>query len=361
MHVLLDVPLLMHGPCEPESSDEEIRPPLYPLALIGSAMLTNPFARAINIEQVLRFQKLVAAFSAALLFWLMIRRQSRPVFAFVVICYLILAPVFSGAMDRSLWIHDTAYSVTLLLFLIWTHERAFKTRSIPSILLAALALGVALGFRSEFLYFAVCLLPLWFFTGTRPRRAFLIHALAIAGVLIGWGVYNWQANGKFVVTRTQGPQNLVEGLGGYQSSLPFSNHDAYAWLSAQLKARNIPPHGTQADRFLSSQFWRLVRQYPGAALSVWGRRAADVLKTFIPLGWFFPAIWLLSLPEAWRRRKEAPVFMIAAVLFVPWFLMVSILTFNSYAIYPLTFLTAPLVPMALIPWRSKSETGQNLS
>jgi hypothetical protein len=115
---------------------------------------------------------------------------------------------------------------------------------------------------------------LWILWQKLPWLKIILAALWLSigfGIpIFGWGFYNLQTHGVFVITSTSGGNGLWEGLGELPNEYGYVLDDAYAgeWVTSL----GIEWHSVEADRFFKQQYLRAWQEHPDFVLKVIWRR-----------------------------------------------------------------------------------------
>ncbi len=168
------------------------------------------------------------------------------------------------------WPHSFAGS--FIVFGILLLDRSLRTKSATIGLIAGVAFGVALYFRSEFLYLPLFIAVLSLFARFAPKslpsipaRPVLACAVAAWAVLIPWSIHYYKQSGHFSLTASQRGIVAFISLGQLPNN-PWGAiyQDEYAYDYLRSQGINLQPQSDSGDRILFTEFKRRVKAHPVA-------------------------------------------------------------------------------------------------
>ena len=235
----------------------------YPMWGYSFVLLALPRYDLVAIPQVL-----LGTLAATLLF-LELRREMPSPRHRVALTLLFIAAIPWYLLHSVKWPQSFAGSLVVLGLVALV--RALRASSLVLGGVAGALLGLALYFRSEFLYLPLFLIVLVASSRLHPRMArFPIAPVAVSAVvawvvLIPWAIHYHQETGRFSLTASQRGIVAFISLGqlpGNPWGVQYLDEDAYDWLTAQ--GITVPPQSDSGDRVLFDEFKRRVRSEPVA-------------------------------------------------------------------------------------------------
>jgi hypothetical protein len=197
-----------------------------------------------------------------------------------------------------------SFAASFVVFGILLLDRSLRTNSTSIGLIAGVVLGVALYFRSEFLYLPLFIAVLSVFARFAPKslpcipvRPVLACAIAAWSVLIPWSIHYYKQTGHFSLTASQRGIVAFISLGQLPSNpwgAVFQDEYAYDYLRSQ--GINFQPQSDSGDRILFTEFKRRVKAHPIAFVK---KMAWNGLSTLV--SGFYSGDILLS---AEQQRQE---------------------------------------------------------
>jgi hypothetical protein len=197
-----------------------------------------------------------------------------------------------------------SFAASFVVFGILLLDRSLRTKSTGIGLVAGVALGVALYFRSEFLYLPLFIAVLSAFARFAPKslpcipvRPVLACAIAAWSVLIPWSIHYYKQTGHFSLTASQRGIVAFISLGQLPSN-PWGAvyQDEYAYDYLRSQGINLQPQSDSGDRILFTEFKRRVKTHPIAFVK---KMAWNGLSTLV--SGFYSGDILLS---AEQQRQE---------------------------------------------------------
>jgi len=230
----------------------------------------------------------------------MLSRKSTVVAMWIVALFLPWHAVFTSAYSAP----AIAVGLMLTTFGFLVRYLAQATTGFGTLLLAAVAFGLCLNFRSDYFAFGLIVAVLLLVASTNLKRGVFSASLwlIISGaMLVPWMLYTQHAVGRPLITSTNTGHVLFLSWGDLPDN-PWGIHvsDDDPVMQAELQqhfGRPITSLNAESDRYLKARFLEMVREQPGLYLRRLGLQSRNLL-----LGGFFPGVWDQDFRERVRAR-----------------------------------------------------------
>lgn len=267
---------------------EIYRPPLFPAFVAFSFWLGGAERFSVGLMQAL-----FDTASVALIYALTRRLFHRSGVA-------LLAAGLYAIYPEAVALTRQFYTETLFNFLIlatfYLLVRFTPTRARAPLLVAGIVFGFAALTRELVLYFALVVIPVWFFISAGGlKRAPLLQTAAFGAglllVLIPWSARNYSLEGRFVPIATEGEKNILQ-----------DNLKARARIECGTKS-NRPDAAVIKCIPYPAMSRQMLKQAPaGERMSVAIRGALEVISKY-PFAWLnakLEPLTLLWAPPNWK-------------------------------------------------------------
>ena len=347
-------------PCLPEkdNSPNFTRPPGYAMVLAATFKIFSTeryiYARVL--------QAVVDSFGCLVLYLLVMHMSTVRIAKISAFFYALFPPIIACAVR----VIPDAYVTSLYIFIMYFFVKAIISDKNRYYVIAGIVTGIAGYFRTEFVLF-----PIFLGLGILLYKKSILKTIAgvcvmfcvMLVVLLPWGIRNYNATGRFMITSTGTGMTLWAGIGeypnkwgaicsdaeqdriartqGFANSLTPEANEYFAkkWLSAVQEdpifyltevARRIPPSLTPwwswGFEYYSGEFDPTYTSFRNDG----GSLVEYVKKYYVRASFllFYRAVVIvllcLTLIGVWITRKSFPLLRV--LLLIPLYLIVSHIT-----------------------------------